>query len=347
MSCPCIKITQMNNSTYIKTCPFEEGDCFMSDAQIPTISPETVANVLQEMGYKGKINFGGEQPVVESATNGARFYVNLYLPLENDPSKGYQEVQFDTGFSVKRDVNTARLLHICNWFNHTYRFAKVCVGGNQNRYVTLKADIPVTSNDPKWFESYASSFIYIIGTFIDEVIESDIFKGDGCTELFSEAIQLLYGPQCNTPRAIEIYKDCAERGYAGAQNNLGDQYEIGKNLPKSNEFAVYWYARAAERGEPTAYLSLATLFVEHAVNNDMLIEAAKFAILAIEKLPKGWNLKSAENCLDQLKEQLTDVEIEEAAKRAKDWWPLYQEVRLMSDSPRAQVEVETKQLLLH
>ena len=319
----------------------------MSEAQNPTITPDTVASVLQEMGYKGKINYEDEQPIVESGTNGARFFVNFYSPLDNDPENGFQQIQFETGFAVNRDVNAGRLLHICNWFNHTYRFAKVCVGGQKNRYITLKADVSVASSDPKWFQSYVSSFMYIIGNFVDEIIETAIFKGDGCSELFYEAIQLLFGPKIDTKRAIDIYKDCAERGYAGAQNNLGDQYEIGENLPKSNEFAVYWYARAAERGEPTAYLSLATLFTEIAVNNDMLIEAAKFAILAIEKLPKGLNLKTAENCLDQLKEQLTDIEIEEAGKRANAWWPLYQEVRLMTDTPRAPAEAEAKQLLLH
>ena len=319
----------------------------MSEFHNPTITPEIVANALQELGYRGKIDNEGEHPIVESGTNGARFFINFYAPLDDDPSKGYQQIQFDTGFAVNKNVNAGRLLHICNWFNHTYRFAKVCVGGKQNRYVTLKADVPVASSDPKWFQGYVSSFIYIISTFIDEVVETEVFKGDGCSELFHEAIQLLFGPKTDVPRALDIYKECAERGFAGAQNNLGDQYEQGNSLPKSNEFAVYWYARAAERGEPTAYLSLATLFTEIAVNDDMLIEAAKFAFLAIEGLPKGWNHKTAEKCLEQLKEKLTDIEIDEAEKRAKAWWPLYQENRLMSDTPRAPVEAEAKPLLLH
>lgn len=36
-----------------------------------------------------------------------------------------------------------------------------------------------------------------------------------------------------------------------------------------------------------------------------------------------------------------------AVQRANAWWPLYQEVRLMTDTPRASVEAEAKQLLLH
>ena len=319
----------------------------MSELQKFTITPEAVAEILQNMGYKGKVNYEGERPIVESGTNGARFYVNFYLPKDEENSNQYQEVQFETGFNVRSDVNAGRLLHICNWFNHTYRFAKVCVGGNKNRYVNLKVDVAVSGNDSTWFESYASSFLYIINSFITDIVESDIFKGDGCTEPFSEAIQLLFGPNTNVQRAIELYNQCADRGFAGAQNNLGDQYEHGKYLPVSNEFAVYWYTRAAERGEPTAYLSLATLFTSKAVNDDMLIEAAKYALLAIEALPKGWNLQTAENCFEQLKEKLTEIEIEEAKRRAKDWNPLYQEVRLMSDKPNAPLDQKEKPLLLH
>ena len=89
----------------------------------------------------------------------------------------------------------------------------MCVGGQKNRYITLKADVSVASSDPKWFQSYVSSFMYIIGNFVDEIIETDIFKGDGCSELFYEAIQLLFGPKIDTKRALDIYKDCAERGY--------------------------------------------------------------------------------------------------------------------------------------
>jgi len=59
--------------------------------------------------------------------------------------------------------------------------------------------------------------------------------------------------------AARLYRQSADLGFAGAQNNLGDMYEAGQGVPKSEKAAIHWYTRAAERGEPTAYLSLASL----------------------------------------------------------------------------------------
>ena len=118
-------------------------------------------------------------------------------------------------------------------------------------------------------------------------------------------------------------------------------------MPKSDEFAVYWYTRAAERGEPTAYLSLATLLSEKSVDREMLIEAAKFAFLAIEKLPEGFNMKTAKDCLSSLKSLLTEDDFALAEARAKSWSPLYQEYRLMSDAPQSQGMIAHEPKTLH
>ena len=307
----------------------------MSELWKSTILPEDAAKILQDMGYRGRVIRDGEIVKVESATNGNKFFVNFFSPQDKDPSKGYEEIQFDTGFSLRYDVNSAHLINQCNKFNYEYRFARLSVWGQKYRYVTMKVDYPVLSKDPRCFEQCASIFISLMQSFVEEVIESDAFKEDGCSELYQSALEHMFGSNRNIEAAIHLYRKAAERGFAGSQNNLGDQYEQAKNLPKSNEFAIYWYTRAAERGEPTAYLSLATLLTEKAVDQEMLVEAAKFTLLALERLPEGQNKKTGEDCLAALASRLDEEDFERAKELARSWEPLFQEHRLMGDAPQA------------
>jgi hypothetical protein len=319
----------------------------MSELRKHSLLPETVASMLQEMGYRGRVIQHREGDKVESATNGSRFYVNFFSPQDGDPAKGFEEIQFDTGFGLRDGVNTAKLINRCNSFNLQYRFAKVAVWERGYRHVTMKVDFPVLGSDFFAFERCASLFLYILQNFIDEVLESEACAPDGCSDLHTDAIELLFGANPDPKAAIELYRRATEKGFAGSQNNLGDQYEAANILPKSDEFAVYWYTRAAERGEPTAYLSLATLLSEKSVDREMLIEAAKFAFLAIEKLPEGFNMKTAKDCLSSLKSLLTDDDFALAEARAKTWSPLYQEYRLMSDAPQGQGMIAHEPKTLH
>ena len=307
----------------------------MCEQQKATLLPEDAAIRLQEMGYRGRVIRDGAIVKVESATNGAKFFVNFFSPQDNDPSKGYEEIQFDSGYALPNDVNSARLIQCCNKFNSEYRFAKVAVYGQKYRYVTMKIDFPILSHEPNSFDQCASIFITLLQNFIDEVIQSDACQEDGCTELHCDAIAALFGSTRNPESAIELYRQAAERGFAGSQNNLGDQYECAENLPKSDEFAIYWYTRAAERGEPTAYLSLAMLLSQKAVDREMLIEAAKFAFLAVERLPDGLNKKTGRDCLATLSKRLEEEDFEIAHALAQSWMPLFQEHRLMSDTPKS------------
>jgi len=319
----------------------------MSEILKPVITPEQASVILQDKGYRAKINTSGRFPFIESATSGLRFFVNFLYARDDDPSNGYEDIQFDAGFTIGWDVNINRLLHLVNKFNHAYRFSKVSISNGEQPILMMKFDVHLSGDAEQSFNYNAGFFIHMISCFVHEIVETDIFKGDGCAELHNNAIQLQFGSQRDPEAAIELYRRAAERGFAGSQNNLGDQYETGKILSKSNEFAVYWYTRAAERGEPGAYFSLATLFGEIAVDNDMLLEAAKFAFLAIENRPEGSNPKPAHDCLELLKGRLTEDELELARSRANQWLPLYQEKRLMSDAPTSIEEGDNKSQMLH
>lgn len=130
----------------------------------------------------------------------------------------------------------------------------------------------------------------------------------------------------------QIYRTSADAGFAGAQNNLGDMYELGEGIPKNKEFAVYWYTRAAERGEPTAYLSLSTILSDASTDEEVLIEALKYALLAMFKLPEGLNMLIAEGTARKILAMLTPASITRAKELARNWDPLYQEKYLMSDT---------------
>jgi ATP-dependent protease ClpP protease subunit len=149
----------------------------------------------------------------------------------------------------------------------------------------------------------------------------------------NEAVSQRFSAKPNLNEAVRLYKLAAEANYAGSQNNLGDLYENGVGVPKIPEFAIYWFTRSAERGEPTAYLGLSTLLPKLSKEPDVLTEATKFAILAVRELGPGRNKAAAEAILAELKTLLSPEQFGRANALADAWTPLYNEPHLMSDAP--------------
>jgi hypothetical protein len=134
-------------------------------------------------------------------------------------------------------------------------------------------------------------------------------------------------------RAAGLYLKSAVAGFAGAQNNLGDLYELGHGVIKNDKLALYWYTRAAERGEPTAYLSLASLLSAGSEDPEVLVEAAKYAVLASTHLPEGRNKENASGLAESLGKKLGVADKTRVLEMINQWAPLYQEVNLMGDAP--------------
>lgn len=150
---------------------------------------------------------------------------------------------------------------------------------------------------------------------------------------FNLALKNRWGPNVNHEEAARLYRLAADEGFAGAQNNLGDLYETGEGVPANDTFAIYWYARAAERGEPTAYLSLSSILPLKTKDENVLIEALKFGLLAVAQLPEGKNSLAAKNNVRSLSAKLSESGRARALALAKAWDSLYQEKYLMSDTP--------------
>jgi hypothetical protein len=162
---------------------------------------------------------------------------------------------------------------------------------------------------------------------------------------FNLALTGMADKKTSIDETIKLYRSSADAGFAGAQNNLGDMYENGEHVEKNMQFAVYWYTRAAERGEPTAYLSLSTILSDHSKDEGVLIEALKFALLAVHTLPEGLNAGVAQATARNILAMLPEAAINRAIDLARDWDPLYQEKYLMSDtaSDFSIIEMPTQQ----
>ena len=63
----------------------------------------------------------------------------------------------------------------------------------------------------------------------------------------------------NKREAIKYYMDAADRGHAGAMNDLGALFEYGVGVPKNLLTAIVWYERAAELGHAGAMTKLGEL----------------------------------------------------------------------------------------
>jgi TPR repeat protein len=152
-------------------------------------------------------------------------------------------------------------------------------------------------------------------------------------DLYLQALLKQWGENPDPTEAFRLYQASADLGFAGAQNNLGDHYERGQVVPHTNVGAVYWYTRAAERGEPTAYLGLASVLGNCEVGDDLLIEALKYAVLAKALLPNGGNKDLAVVLEGLIAAKLSGKAQAELSTRILNWEPLMQEEYLQSDSP--------------
>lgn len=158
-------------------------------------------------------------------------------------------------------------------------------------------------------------------------------KAANARDVYLQALLKQWGEDQDPEEAFRLYQTSADLGFAGAQNNLGDHYERGEVVPQSDVGAVFWYTRAAERGEPTAYLGLASVLGNSDAGDDLLIEALKYAFLAKELLPEGGNKDLATVLQGLIAAKLSRSLHDEFIQRVKNWEPLFQEEFLQADNP--------------
>ena len=66
----------------------------------------------------------------------------------------------------------------------------------------------------------------------------------------------------NYLKTIELYRQAADQGYSGAQNNIGHMFENGEGFELDDAKAAEWYLKAANQGVAEAQSSLGLMYFE-------------------------------------------------------------------------------------
>lgn len=296
------------------------------------LTPDQIVSALGERGLPCEAleQSGGE--VVRGVLDGIVYYVRFYKAVD-EARTAFSSISIQAGKNIGLSVLPNSLLNVCNDLNQQYRFCKFLMGGDEEKYVTVAMDFDVFVDPVSEFLEKWEWFEQLLPLFASRVVESRALELGEAAELHNRAVEARWGDIRDYPLAATLYRQATELGFGGSQNNLGDLYEDGLGVPKSDVMAAYWYARAAERGEPTAYMSLATLFARTAEDEVMLSEAAMFALLALQHLSAGTNSSISAACYSDLKSRIGSDSLKNATERASRWLPLFQEVAVMSDTP--------------
>ncbi len=293
---------------------------------------------MRSLGYKGKVVMGEDVSYVESATSGTIFALQCFDEDRNPLGDMDSEIALVRFYSVWpniADYNELEIDGLCNWYNATQAFSKLYRRSTSEfSDLVLEADLYVLDG------MTAASFEAKILLFIDHFEYArhclGYYKRTSKAEIIDRhhrAIELIHGEHKDFAQATDLYRQNAYLGFAGSQNNFGDLFEEGTGVPRDNLLAVYWYTRASERGEPTAYLSLASILGESSTGADALTVAAKYAVLAADRLPEGINKLSAIQIRDKLAELLDPDTWNFAMSLAANFKPIYQEKSTMGDAP--------------
>lgn len=297
----------------------------------------TISELFQSEGYQAKAQLDDKRAFIDSAALGMKFRLFLYDPEYFDGETYYQNYMFDAGYRLSSGSNIKQLAIQCSSFNCEYRFLKAFVTPTDSGgIVAIQFDNNFENGNLDLFKKAFQFFLHGLEIFQRNIINTPAYMGDDSAHIHDQAVASVSGLFPELDKALGLYRKAADLGFAGSMNNLGDFYERGELVLSSEVFSVYWYTRAAERGEPTAYLSLAAILARLSQDNAMLIEALKYANLAVEYLSDGINRRAAIAVRKNIETLLDDQEIERADKLTNDWKPLYQEGRLLSDSIRSE-----------
>jgi TPR repeat protein len=64
----------------------------------------------------------------------------------------------------------------------------------------------------------------------------------------------------NVKKALKLFTAAAEQGDIYAQNSLGYFFDLGIASPKNKKKALLWYKKAAQGGDTSAYINIATVY---------------------------------------------------------------------------------------
>jgi TPR repeat protein len=112
-------------------------------------------------------------------------------------------------------------------------------------------------------------------------------------------------------KAMQLYREAAQKHHPGGAYNLAVMYEFGRGGPQDQTEAAKWYAKAADAGEPLAQFNLGQRYMFGiGVSNDP-IEAYKWLTLAA-----AGGVSDALKFSKQLEPKMSAAQLAEARQRA-------------------------------
>jgi hypothetical protein len=120
--------------------------------------------------------------------------------------------------------------------------------------------------------------------------------------------------------AVKWLRPAAAQGLPPAQTLLGNAYEFGQGVRRSEKQAAKWYEAAADHGDTVAQSSLAALY-ERGVGVDQDFKEAYFWYAVALRNPKDPTPTRDTNSLKRVAAKLSAADVADAAQIAKDWKP--------------------------
>lgn len=103
----------------------------------PGLTPEECQSILQEAGYKAKLEQGQTSKFVKSAINGVNFSVHFYWV--DSATNRARSIQFIAYF--KTSMPKEKAIQVANKWNGTKRYAKVSVDQDNDFQIDVDFDL--------------------------------------------------------------------------------------------------------------------------------------------------------------------------------------------------------------
>lgn len=119
--------------------------------KVSVANPRSIAAALQEIGYRAKVVFDDGNPYIDSAANGANFYLSLENCKEH---KNCQDAMFRSTYA--KDAEKPVTLDTINSFNSDHRWVRAYL--DKDGGPVLEQDLLFTEQqmDRKMFEEAVS-----------------------------------------------------------------------------------------------------------------------------------------------------------------------------------------------
>jgi len=103
--------------------------------RIKPCSIDRISQILQDAGYKAKIEGKDNRRYIMSGAEGWNFKITFYYDAPSGSDSNHTSFQFSSGWSIQLE-DLVKISEASNAFNRQYRYAKAFVGGEEGYVYT-------------------------------------------------------------------------------------------------------------------------------------------------------------------------------------------------------------------